>query len=192
MLDIGAWDGYFSFAAERMGAARVVALDSFVWELDHGADPLAPPPWRLPGRRGFDLAHAALGSAVEPVHLDFSTGDLATVGTFDVVLFLGVLYHLEDPFGALCRLRGLTDGLAVIETEAAEWPGHEDVGLLELFPSDERGGDPTNWWAPSREGLLELCLAAGFSEVEVVRGPPAPEPGTRGPTRYRLLVHARP
>ena len=192
VLDIGAWDGFFSFAAERMGAARVVALDSFVWELDHGGNPHAEPPSRLPGRRGFELAREALGSGVEAVHLDFATGDLDRVGTFDVVLFLGVLYHLEDPLGALGRLRGLAGELAVIETEAAEWPGHEDGGLLELFPTDERAGDPTNWWAPSRAGLLELCRAAGFSQVDVVRGPPAPEPGTHGPTRYRLLVHARP
>src|SRR4051812_14133987 len=74
VLDIGAWDGYFSFEAERGGAARVVALDHYVWALDlegwerhqlESRDEGAPPtpahevpglwqPETLPGKRGFD------------------------------------------------------------------------------------------------------------------------------------------
>ena len=51
----------------------------------------------LPGRRGFDFAHAALGSRVEPVVADFATVDLHALGAFDVVLYLGVLYHMKEP-----------------------------------------------------------------------------------------------
>ncbi len=77
VLDIGAYDGYFSFAAERAGATRVVALDHYVWSADMagyiadwsaskaaGGSPLPAPhgtrhwdPQGLPGRRPFDLAH---------------------------------------------------------------------------------------------------------------------------------------
>ena len=79
VLDIGAWDGFYSFAAERMGASRVVALDHHVWGLDREAKnrykaeckakgvaqqhpALVPELWRfdeLPGKRGFDLARGA-------------------------------------------------------------------------------------------------------------------------------------
>src|SRR5690606_26765214 len=52
VLDVGAWDGFFSFEAERRGASRVVALDGVVWK--------APEI----GRRGFDYARRALGSRV--------------------------------------------------------------------------------------------------------------------------------
>src|SRR5262245_44766356 len=82
VLDIGAWDGFYSFAAERLGASRVVALDHYIWAMDwlatlayrarckqQGAvlQPynLVPEVWRwqdLPGKRPFDLAHAALNS----------------------------------------------------------------------------------------------------------------------------------
>src|SRR5205807_7937958 len=80
VLDIGAWDGFFSFAAERAGAARVVALDHYAWSLDLGAIharlqgvdlptfELTPDVWLpdvLPGKQGFDLAHRALRSRVE-------------------------------------------------------------------------------------------------------------------------------
>src|SRR5215472_4538138 len=79
VLDIGAWDGYYSFLAERSGATRVVALDHYMWQLDWparqaywdacAAQGVLPDPRRdsdflqqdaLPGRRGFDLAREAL------------------------------------------------------------------------------------------------------------------------------------
>jgi FkbM family methyltransferase len=192
VLDIGTWDGFFAFAAERMGAASVVALDHYVWERDHSGSPFAPPGYQLPGRRGFDLARAALGSRVDPRHLDFFTGARASLDRFDVVLFLGVLQHLEDPLDAMQRVHAVTGELAVIETAATEWPGHEQLGLVELYPHGELGGDRTSLWAPSSEGLRELCLGAGFSEVTVVRGPPPPGEAAIGPIRYRAIVHARP
>ena len=206
VLDIGAWDGYYSFEAERRGAVRVVALDHFVWSIDREAatrsGPHNLPPdekpevWRpeeLPGKRGFDLARRELGSGVESIVADFVTVDLETLGTFDVVLFLGVLYHLKDPFGALRRLSHVTSGVAVIASDAAVFPGFEERALCEFFESDERGGDPTNWWAPNLRALTGMCRAAGFRRVEVVQGPPAAasdaQPGT-APVRYRAIVHA--
>ena len=191
VLDIGAWDGYFSFAAERLGARSVTALDHFVWETDVFSPTASDAP--LPGRRGFDLAHATLGSSVQPLHRDFAAGDLTGLGVYDIVFFLGVVYHLENPLEALVRLRQHTGELAIIESEAAEWPGQEALGLLEYFPGDERHGDATNFYAPSATALCNLCRAAGFADVEVVGGvPAAAQPGPDGAVRYRLVVHARP
>jgi tRNA (mo5U34)-methyltransferase len=223
VLDIGAWDGYYSFLAERSGAARVVALDHYVWGVDlwarnryweeckargalpdQGRDETEY--WRpeLPGRRGFELAHEALGSKVEPVVADFMTADLDDLGTFDVVLFLGVLYHLREPLTALERLRLLTGGVAVIENEGIVVPRHEDDPLLRFFPGDELGGDYGNWFATSERALHAMCRAAGFGHVETVVGPPSPSsharvrvPGVRrarseAPARYRIVVHASP
>jgi tRNA (mo5U34)-methyltransferase len=190
VLDIGAWDGYFSFAAERLGAARVVALDHYAWAVDwearwryetecrrRGARPRpweeVPEVWHpdtLPGKRGFDTVHGALGSRVEAVVADFmavGADELAsTVGQFDVVLFLGVLYHLRDPFGALCRLAAVTSGVAVIETEVVSVPGYDRMALSSFVEGDELDRDPTNWWAPNRRALVAMCRAAGFRRVE--------------------------
>src|SRR5437870_7721511 len=86
VLDIGAWDGFYSFEAERRGAARVLATDSFSW--DGGG-------W---GRKdGFELARHALRSHVEDRTIDVLALSPDIVGTFDVVLFLGVLYHMRHP-----------------------------------------------------------------------------------------------
>jgi tRNA (mo5U34)-methyltransferase len=84
VLDIGCWDGYWSFYAERRNAARVFATD------DSGQN------WA--GGAGFALARELLGSAVES-ELQLSVYDLEKLGRkFDIVLCLGVYYHLFDPF----------------------------------------------------------------------------------------------
>jgi glycosyltransferase involved in cell wall biosynthesis/SAM-dependent methyltransferase len=212
VLDVGAWDGFYSFEAERRGAARVVALDHFVWSIDPAAAVAdgrftgvpdaesAPGVWdpeRLPGKRGFDLAHRALGSRVESVVVDFMTADVDELGSFDIVLFLGVLYHMRDPLGALRRLRALTGGVAVIESEAIVVPGQEDRAVCEFLSGDQLNADPTNWWVPNLRALHDMCEAAGFGRTETVRGPPpAPpadgiEPETE-PGHYRAIVHAFP
>ena len=214
VLDVGAWDGWFSFRAEAEGATRVVALDSFVWALDftradeyweyvHGCEARGEPydPWgpecafwdveALVGKRGFDLARTALGSRAQALITDFEHDDLSELGTFDVVLFLGVLYHLRAPFVGLERLRSLTGELAVIETAAIKMEDLKGAALVEFVPGCEVNRDPTTWWLPTEEALLGMCRAAGFATVEVVAADFVQPP--RGPVvNYRLTVHARP
>lgn len=211
VLDIGAWDGYFSFEAERRGASRVVALDHYVWALDlegwerhqterrtEGTPPLpaheVPGLWQpesLPGKRGFDLAREALGSSVEAVVDDFMDADLDSLGRFDVVLYLGVLYHMENPLAALRRLYEVTGELAVIETEAIHLPAAGERAVCEFFEGSSLAGDPSNWWAPNAEALIAMCRSAGFSEARIVAdtldgGLQEPD----GVIRHRLLAHA--
>jgi tRNA (mo5U34)-methyltransferase len=190
VLDVGAYDGYYSFAAERLGAARVVALDHYVWSADMAAytrdwresnrtgEPLPSPHesvhWRpdeLPGRKPFDLARKILGSKVEPVVGDFMTTDAKSLGQFDVVFFLGVLYHLEDLLVAMKKLRNFTapGGLLVVETEAMEVLGSGRRALCEFFPGQELNNDASNWWSPNAAALEGLCRAAGFSEAKVYK-----------------------
>jgi len=222
VLDIGAWDGYYSFLAERNGAKRVVALDHYAWGVDIAArdkywqeckqSDRVPDRTRdttdfyrpdLPYRRGFDFAREVLGSNVEPFVGDFMALDLASLGAFDVVLLLGVLYHITEPMACLDRLRAITREVAVVETVALHIPAFTRHGLLEFFPGDGLNGDFGNWYVPTLPALQGLLLAAGFSRVEVVQGPPS----TRSPNRvvrwaqrlarghppnsyYRALVHA--
>jgi tRNA (mo5U34)-methyltransferase len=233
VLDIGAYDGYYTFAAERLGARRVVALDHFVWALDlsrlRTLGPISPndletsPAWDLrglPGKRRFDLAHRALGSNAETVVADFLDLDSASIGgPFDVVLFLGVLYHMRNPMLALERVAQATGTMAVIETEAVELAFDRGRPLCE-FVEDEMNRDFTNWWVPNQKALLGMCRSSGFSRVEVVRQESASPAGRlrhlarlrrdagmsltevarraprrlrealRGIQRYRLTVHA--
>lgn len=227
VLDIGAWDGRYSFMAEAHGASRVVALDHYAWGVsipqreaywrtcadagvlpDLGRD--MTDFWRpdLPGRRGFDFAHEALGSEVEPVVADFTDMDLDRLGQFDVVLYLGVLYHMPEPLTALKRVRQVTKLVAAIETEAIHIPDRDHANLLEFYADSEIGDDFGNWYVPTIGALREMCFAAGFDRIDVVLGPPKGRLDRLGPVtapfarrlrrliaptrtvRYRALVHA--
>jgi tRNA (mo5U34)-methyltransferase len=205
VLDVGAWDGYYSFLAERLGATPVVALDHYAWGVDmvareqywnecrskgilpdHSKD--ATEFWRpeLPGRRGFDFARRALQSTVQPLVADFMTVDLSRIGIFDVVLYFGVLYHMKEPLRALERVRNVTREVAVIETYAIDVPGLRSEGVLVFHPGDEVNADFGNWFAPSADALRRLCTAAGFGRVEIVAGPPSvPPPVTSARERAR-------
>jgi tRNA (mo5U34)-methyltransferase len=210
VLDIGGWDGFFAFEAERRGAARVAVLDHYMWSLDIPAqqdywrrclaEGVAPRayheteywhPDTLPGRAGFDTARELRGSRVEPVVGDFATMDLAPLGRFDVVLFLGVLYHMTDPLGALRRLASLTRERAIIETEAVVVPGFEHEALWRFFPGAELNGDVSNWWAPNIAALVGALEPAGFARAEVTLGPSRELLAQEGgPHHYRAVVHA--
>lgn len=209
VLDIGAWDGFYSFAAERLGGARVVALDHHVWGLDREAKNKykaeckekgipqqhpnrLPALWRfdeLPGKRGFDLAREVLQSRVEAVVGDLMKTEPESIGQFDVVLYLGVLYHMENPLESLRRVRQVTKEIAVIETEAVAIGGFENRPLCEFFPPRAKlSDDPTNFWAPNAPALIGLCETAGFGKVELLTTLPTPRRGQIA--RYRLVAHA--
>jgi tRNA (mo5U34)-methyltransferase len=213
VLDVGAWDGWYSFRAESEGAARVVALDSYVWSLDFarsneyweyvraseargerydlwGPDCAFWDAESLPGKTSFDLASSALNSGVESVVADFVQDDLSGLGTFDVALFLGVLYHLREPLLGLERLRSVTRELAVIETAAIRVEGQEEASLVEFISKYQANFDPTTWYVPTERALFGMCDAAGFSSIEIVD---ELEVQSRGRIRdYRLTLHARP
>jgi tRNA (mo5U34)-methyltransferase len=161
VLDVGAWDGFFSFEAERRGAERVLAIDGPAWR---------EPAWGPGGygtKAGFELARRALGSGVEDRELDLEAIAPESVGRFDVVLFLGVLYHLKHPWLALERVASVCEGLLIVET-------HTDLldlprrPAMALYPGAEVAGDASNWWGPNVAALTAMLREEGFTRVEVV------------------------
>ena len=160
VLDIGAWDGFFSFEAERRGAERVVATDHYSW---HGTG------WG--SKRGFELARTALGSKVEDVDIDVMSLSPERIGTFDVVFFLGVLYHLRHPLLALERVASVTRSLLIVET-VVDMAG---IGrpAAAFYPTRELNNDPTNWWAPNVAALHGMLGDVGFDHVHTVTPTPS-------------------
>jgi tRNA (mo5U34)-methyltransferase len=170
VLDVGAWDGFFSFEAERRGASRVLATDSFSWSGEG---------WGT--KDGFELARRALGSRVEDRELDVFDLSPETVGVFDVVFFLGVLYHMKHPLLALERVSSVTRELLIMSTFVdATWTRRPAAAF---YPRAEANSDPTNWWGPNPGAVVAMLETAGFTRVEIVDGPT--------PLRGRLKVGIR-
>lgn len=167
VLDIGTYDGFFSFEAERRGARSVLAVDQ------HPAD-----------HCGFALARKVLGSRVE--YRTASVYDLApeTFGYFDVVIFPGVFYHLRHPLLALDRIHGVCREYVFLETHVLDGAFVHDgeripldemhsalsaSALLQFYPYDELNGDPSNWFAPTVRCVELMLHNAGFQPTLVGR-----------------------
>ncbi len=165
VLDIGCNGGFYSIEMKRRGAERVVGVD-------------------------FDeryLAQARFAAEVCGAEVEFrqlSVYDVARLGErFDVVLFMGVLYHLRHPLLALdllrehvvgdmmvfqSMLRGsdevepVADDYEFWQTEMFERPGYPRM----YFVEKRYAHDPTNWWVPNRACMEAMLRSAGFQIVD--------------------------
>ena len=152
VLDVGAWDGWFSFEMERRGA-EVVSID--VWDNPR-----------------FRQMHELLGSRVDYRVLDVYDLAPSRVGRFDIVLFLGVLYHLKHPLLALERVCSVTTDLAAVDSfvlkeERRRRSRVDTLPIMEFYEADEFGGQTDNWVGPSPAALMAFCRTAGFARVEL-------------------------
>jgi len=182
VLDIGAWDGFFSFEAERRGAARVLATDSFCW--GQGG-------WGT--KAGFDLARRALNSRVEDLAIDPLDLSPDRVGTFDLVLFLGVLYHMRHPLLALERVFSVTRDLLILNTQVDFMA--IDRPAIAFYQGSELNNDPTNWCGPNPAAVIAMLHAVGFRDVRVISRWAARETTLQdmngAPVPGHITVHAR-
>ena len=171
VLDIGAWDGFWTFEALKRGAKEVVAIDDF-------SDKLGS----LENRNGwetFDLCKEALGYSNEVCsRTELSVYDISEemLGRFDVVFFFGTIYHLKHPLLALEKISSICDGSIYIETasldEFSPYRGGLNGGfnrnetVMEFYPNKEYGNNESNWWAPTLQCLGAMLAASGFNDIE--------------------------
>jgi tRNA (mo5U34)-methyltransferase len=162
LADVGAWNGCFTVEARRRGASPILAIDEYTW---------AHPGFR--GKEGFDLVMQRLGIEVETRLADIQSINADTIGQWQVVLFLGVFYHLLDPIAALRRLAEVTAEVLVVEThlDLQDLP----TPAMVFYPGSELGGDPTNWWGPNRAAVDALLKVVGFPKVLFTPNPLAPQ-----------------
>jgi tRNA (mo5U34)-methyltransferase len=160
-LDIGCWDGLWSFEAEKRGASEVFATD-FISQRS------------LKGQPTFHLAHAALQSRVKyyPNVSVFNIGSLG-VTDFDIVLFCGVYYHLRDPLLAFARLRQVMKegGTIVVEGPVIK---NTRNSFARFHYRDWLVNDPSNWWWPSIRCLHEWIESSFFTGIRHYGFQPSP------------------
>jgi len=190
-LDIGAWDGWFSFELERHGAA-VTAID-------------------LVEVKNFLYARERLKSKVTYIVSDVYDIPQLNLEPFDYVLFLGVLYHLRHPLLALETVCSLTTETAAVDSFVIDSEDLDDtvvppttIPFMEFYETDELGRNIDNWFGPTTECLMALCRSAGFARVEYVntlyrharvlchrKWEPAPRVPTCAPPVLSAALHTR-
>ena len=146
VLDIGCWDGFYTFEAESHGA-EVTALDCFHPET-------------------FFYARAARQSRAAFHELNVYELSRDLHRQFDIVFFQGVLYHLQHPLLGLQRVCEITRDIALIGSHIVDHLSEPHVPLMQFYPQDELGGQYDNWWGPSSQCLSDMTLAAGFVRTE--------------------------
>ncbi|MBF6568222.1 MAG: TIGR04290 family methyltransferase [Candidatus Binataceae bacterium] len=164
VLDIGCNGGFYSLEMKHRGASRVLGIDC---DEDY-------------------LAQARFAAQVCGADIEFrrmSVYDIANIEErFDLVLFLGVLYHLRHPLLALDLIHEHVAGDTLIFQSMIR--GADKVARVALdYPFDETGiftlggmprmqfvehgfaGDPTNWWIPNRACVEAMLRSSGFAIV---------------------------
>jgi tRNA (mo5U34)-methyltransferase len=173
VLDVGAWDGFNSFAAEKRGASRVLAVDWFCW----GGPGVGK-------REAFLLARELLGSKVEDRILDIPDTTVENVGKFDVVLFNGIFYHIIDPIHALLEMSRIAKRVLVVETHVDNLDNPRPV--MVFYPGEKApSGHPQNGWGPNPPMMTALLKRLGFETVIEVPDYP---PNHVGPARSTFLA----
>jgi tRNA (mo5U34)-methyltransferase len=192
VLDIGCWDGRWSFLAERRGAAEVLATDDNSQHWTHTANGIVVKESVAPGE-GFSLAREALNSRVS-YRGDVSIYELRKLEQrFDVVLCLGVFYHLTHLMSALTELRHVVSPNGRVVLEGAAINDHKKSSMDFLYgPDDGFGGaqeperaDPSNWSIPTIRCLHDMLNACYFEVPRLLFRPPEFRRG-------RVLMEARP
>jgi len=162
VLDVGCNGGFYSIEMKKRGADRVVAIDSDDIYLEQAR-------------------FAARVSGYSDIEFrKLSVYDAAQLGEqFDVVIFMGVLYHLRHPLLALDILHGIVRETMIFQSMQRGAPSilpvADNYPFLETGIFDESGyprmhfvekcyaGDPTNWWIPNRACVEAMLRSAGFT-----------------------------
>jgi tRNA (mo5U34)-methyltransferase len=163
VLDVGTFDGFYAFLAERRGAERVVAVDNEQYRLWVASR------WgvELEGGEGFRAIHRLLGSTVEYLRMDaFELNRLDE--RFDLVYCCGILHRVENPLGLLRVLHGRTvrGGMVLVETYGVRPEQRDGPAIRVSEPGEVYARDEFVYWGFGHTGLERLARVAGFSRAE--------------------------
>lgn len=161
VLDIGCNAGFYALAARIRGASSVLGIDEVPHCLEQGR-----------------LIQQILG--LEGVEFQQNDGHNLDegFGTFDVVINMGVIYHLQSPMDFLNRMGRLTREMMYLESELLTDAKYADYAW---FIEKTYCGDPSNWWVYGPRCVERMVRAAGFREVEFKGFVYTHPPGTKTP-----------
>jgi SAM-dependent methyltransferase len=149
VLDLGCRDGVASLTAEKLGAAEIYSLDNHY----------------SPGLVNFIIPFCE--SIINPVGANLYDLEKLDLGTFDIVLCAGLLYHLQFPFWGLRAVRDALNPGGILILESAYIDGFEDLPVL-VYPIGETSFyEPTSPTFYNLAGLQSALSVLGFGEFEI-------------------------
>jgi len=154
ILDIGCADGGNSFFLESLGC-EVLAVDNLHTNHNH--------------LRGFNALRSALNSSVNFQAVDLDSQFSLPEGVFGLALFLGVLYHLKNPYYVLEALANHARYCLLSTRIAQRTPRGQTMReepLVYLLDPDECNNDSTNHWIFSEAALRRLLRQTGWNVQE--------------------------
>jgi len=156
VLDIGNAEGFFSFEAEKRGAAEVIGIENY--------PPMA---------RKFEICRAALGSRARTYMANVYDLNPNTFGTFDLVMFYGVLYHLRHPILALQKIASICTGTILMQTATCDNTSDKPIAEFHPFglksgPPENPSYDPTCFWFPNIACCIAMLQHVEFQNVEQI------------------------
>jgi tRNA (mo5U34)-methyltransferase len=143
ILEIGPADGYFTKELSSRGA-KVVAVD-----------------YAAKGHYGFALMEQLSGRQYDFRQCNIFDIDARSLGEFDLIICLGVLYHLPDPVRGIWKLSGIPTKQFILETFVSNKFG--DACIAEYLPGISPNGDYTNFWAPTAKCCEKILEDVGFT-----------------------------
>jgi tRNA (mo5U34)-methyltransferase len=162
VLDLGCNAGFFSTMMRFHGAGRIVGVEP--WDIFVDQANVIKRVW------GMD-------------DIDYRLMDAHDIGqiseTFNLVVFCGLLYHLENPFQVIRQIGRLCTDAVIVETEVIPEDPRNRVavrlgdfgkvklttsakGFMKFIEGTELNGDASNWWVPDTECVLAMLRVAGF------------------------------
>lgn len=161
VLDLGTRDGFFAFELEKRGA-EVLAIDYYSDE-----------------QTGFKVVAELLGSKVKFIQDNIYNVSVNKYGIFDIVLCLGLIYHLPDPLRALNIIRSVCKNELYLETQVLDnailMPDGnfvslksiseqlEQLSIMQFYPSNSLNSDFSNFWAPNMKCMENMLIETNFS-----------------------------
>ena len=168
VLDVGAFDGFYSFLAEHRGSTRVVAVDNEQYVSWVAAR------WgiELTGGEGFRAIHGLLRSSVEYRTLDaFDLGLLEQ--SFDFAFCCGILHRVEAPrrLLELLRRRLAPGGRVLLETHGVFAGTGDGYPIHRYAPGEVYPDDDYVYWGFTASGLDLLAREAGYKGFDLIQAP---------------------
>ncbi len=160
VLDLACWDGYYSRVAAQHGAKLVVGVDNCSAEMRMS---------NMTQEEAIQLVMSKHRQVMGDLPFHFIPLNVLDIDRlpmqFDLVMCFGIYYHLPDPYALFEKIHGVCREQLIIE--GMVYPNHSHPIMYHL-KSGLVGGDPTNYWSPTPNCLIEMLTRVGFHEVEHV------------------------